>query len=194
MGVIFSLLTEELPKGTAHRHQHQRHEYTDSWKMTKCHRKSLMTSLMTNVTGNLWWLIKYGSGNGLSLLGNKPLALSLWEDELASNKETNRLMTSWTLSYGLIAVMQYVHNVAYANDGTCIPLSLKSQHGSCWSPGAYLAPGHMQPSWWQLAARCVSGVLQHEFENDLSKITAASLGANVSYHYMHVVLIKETYV
>ena len=40
------------------------------------------------------------------------------------------------------------HNVARKLLLWCLWHNL-SQHGGCWWPGAYLAPGHLQPSWWQ---------------------------------------------
>ena len=39
--------------------------------------------------------------------------------------------------------------------------SQKSQHGSCWWPGTYLVPGHLQLPWWcMLADLFVLGVTQ----------------------------------
>ena len=53
---------------------------------------------------------------------------------------------------------------------TDIPWLISSQYdgyGGCWWPGAYVAPGHLQPSWLRkaVAVRCVSGMPQHTWTN-----------------------------
>ena len=65
----------------------------------------------------------------------------MWQDYLPITK---------TLSLTLFDVcngIHVLHNMVYVNYYN--HQSHKSQHGGCWWPGAYLAPGHLQPSLWQ---------------------------------------------
>ena len=73
-------------------------------------------------------------------------ALSPWGNEPVNNKVTNGLPTSRTLSNSF-CFMVAIYNICVMRYDSCENIVIMSHHGGCWWPGAYLAPGHVQPSW-----------------------------------------------
>ena len=95
----------------------------------------------------------------MKLLSGKVLLMFLWqwsrehcalssrEDKPVNNRESNGWWPLLKISC-LITMMQHVWCVIWLVCHNDILWSFLSQHGGCWWPGAYSAPGHLQPSWW----------------------------------------------
>ena len=69
--------------------------------------------------------------------------LSLWENEPVTNKESGALPTPLGNSLFEGCSDMYIQWPDYVT-----LLSQSSQHSGCWLPGAHLASGHLQSSWW----------------------------------------------
>ena len=78
-------------------------------------------------------------------------ALSTWENEPDNVTRNQRIAAFPTYpEMCLVAATQLAYRVMW--------LTKYYSHGCCWWLSAYLVPGHLQPSWWNVRPAPVRGV------------------------------------
>ena len=106
--------------------------------------RSLRLPRKYEISGKVWYLHNKVQSNTIELI----LSLAGVSEGLCWIMKMHQ-RRKWLLFYmDTVSVLGYM-GATYKNNTQC---------GGCWCPGAYMAPGNQQPSWW-----CRPGTMFQEF-------------------------------